>query len=174
MTPSRSIETEIKLRIASLEAIEKALRAAGFAQEQPSTLDQSVLWDREQALQTAGCALRLRRYAGMAALTWKGARIADPLLKIRPEIETPVGDAEALERILRELGYAPVLRMEKRRALWRNARLLACLDEAPFGCFLELEGDPLDIREAMVAMGLSESDAEPRSYPELFREHGLN
>jgi len=172
MTPSRSIETEIKLRIPAPAAVEPALRAAGFVQEQPSVLDQSVLWDHANALRAAGCALRLRRYAGMALLTWKGAKLADPVLKIRPEIETSIGDAGAMEQILRELGFVPVLAMEKRRALWRSDRLLACVDEAPFGCFLELEGDPADIREAMALLGLSASDAEPRSYPELFREYG--
>ena len=68
---------------------------------------------------------------------------------------------------------APVLTMEKIRAVWNRADLVACLDETPFGCFLELEGDPAAIRRAMEGLSLGPELAELRSYPTLFREHGL-
>ena len=84
-----------------------------------------------------------------------------------------IGDGEALEAILRALGYEPVLRMEKVRAVWEREELEACLDETPFGCYLELEGDPQAIRAAMEGLGLAPDRAEPRSYPELYQAHGL-
>jgi len=65
------------------------------------------------------------------------------------------------------------MEMVKTRAVMKRADLLACLDEAPFGCFLELEGEAPAIHAAMAALGLGPEVAELRSYPTLFREHGL-
>ena len=118
-------------------------------------------------------ALRTRSYAGAFRLTWKGPRVPDPLLKIRPELETGVTDGAVLEAILAALGYRPTLRMEKVRAKWVRADLEACLDETPFGCYLELEGTPAAIAEVRIGLGLSEDLAEPRSYPQLYVLHGL-
>lgn len=173
MIPHIPIETEVKLRIPSTRELAPRLAALGFQLEIPAQSEQSVLWDRGTELLSQGCALRVRTYAGGSWITWKGPKVADPLLKIRPEIETTVSSAKAMEGILRALGYTPVLAMEKTRALLRREDLVACLDETPFGCYLELEGDPDAIREAMESLGLGPELAELRSYPTLFLEHGL-
>jgi adenylate cyclase, class 2 len=173
MNPSIPLETEVKLHIPSIGPVAARLDELGFQIEVPAQPERSILWDRGTELFAQGCALRLRTYAGRSWMTWKGAKIEDPLLKVRPELETTIGSAEAMEGILRALGYAPVLSMEKVRALWRRSDLTACLDETPFGCFLELEGDPAVIRQVMADLGLGPELAETRSYPTLFREHGL-
>ena len=64
-------------------------------------------------------------------------------------------------------------RMEKVRAVWARSELEACLDETPFGCYLELEGEPQAIHAAMEGLGLAADRAETRSYPELYRLNGL-
>jgi adenylate cyclase class 2 len=162
------LETEVKLRIPSVEAVVPFLGALGFAPETSAQEEVSVLWDRGGDLRSRGSALRVRRYAGRCILTFKGPRTPDPLLKIRPEWETGVEDPEALEAILRALGFAPVLTMVKTRATWAREELTACLDETPFGCFLELEGDPAAIRLAMQGLGLDASHVEARSYAGLY------
>jgi adenylate cyclase class 2 len=167
------LEIEIKFRIPALAPVARALEAAGFIQAHAQAPETSVLWDRGGALREEGCALRLRRYGDRALLTWKGPRVADPLLKIRPELETLVEDPQALEGILAALGFAPVFTMTKSRSLWRRGLLEACLDEAPFGCFLELEGDREAIHAAAQDLGLREDQVEARSYPALFQEAGL-
>ena len=173
MKHRQSLETEVKLRIPTVEATRPLLAALGFQLRQGAALEQSTLWDRDGELRAAGSALRTRRFAGAFRLTWKGPKVPDAMLKIRPEQETAIGDGEALEAILRALGYEPVLRMEKVRAVWEREELEACLDETPFGCYLELEGDPQAIRAAMEGLGLAPDRAEPRSYPELYQAHGL-
>jgi len=173
MTPKPALETELKLRIPATGPYRPLLEALGFHEVKPAQAEVSVLWDRRGELRTAGSALRLRTYAGRAILTWKGPKVADALLKIRPEQETALEDATAMEAILRALGFEPVLRMEKVRAVWERAELEACLDETPFGCYLELEGDPQAIRVAMEGLGLAPNRAETRSYPELYQAHGL-
>jgi len=173
MNHKSALETELKLCIPATGPYPPLLEALGFREVTPPQPEISVLWDRNGELRALGSALRTRRYAGQSRLTWKGPRVPDPILKIRPELETGIADLDALESLLRALGYESVMRMEKVRAVWTRAELEVCLDETPFGCFLELEGDPLAIREAMEGLGLAPDRAEPRSYPELYRANGL-
>ncbi len=174
MRHKSALETELKLRIPATAPFRPLLEALGFREVSPMQPEQSVLWDRAGALRAAGSALRTRSYAGQARLTWKGPKVPDAILKIRPERETGIEDDAAMEAILDALGFQPVLRMEKRRAVWERADLEACLDETPFGCYLELEGDSQAIHAAMEALGLATDQAEPRSYPELYQAHGLS
>ncbi|MBI4912799.1 MAG: class IV adenylate cyclase [Acidobacteria bacterium] len=160
----------MKLRIPGPQALEPGLRALGFQPRTPAQAEESVLWDRGRELLDQGCALRVRRYGGATLLTFKGARQPHPTLKIRPEFETAVEDGEALEAILQALGFRPVLRMVKTRAVWDREELVACLDETPFGNFLELEGEPRAIHLAMEALGLGPDRIETRSYAALFSE----
>ena len=162
------LEIEVKLRIPSPEELAPRLQAAGFGLVHPEAREVSVLWDRAGALLAADSALRLRRYGEQALLTWKGPKVADPRLKVRPERETAVADPEAMEAILRALGFIPVLTMEKRRAIWARGELEACLDRTPFGCFLELEGGREAIAAAMAELALGPDLIEPRSYAALF------
>ncbi len=173
MKHRQSIETEVKLRIPTAEALRPLLEALGFQLRQGPALEQSTLWDRGGELLQRSSALRTRRYAGACTATFKGPKVPDALLKIRPEHETGVADLDAFEAILSALGYAPVLRMEKTREVWVRAELEACLDQTPFGCFLELEGDAQAIKAAMEHLALDASRVEPRSYPSLWREAGL-
>ncbi len=173
MKHRQSLETELKLRIPSVAALEPLLASLGFSLVQADAEETSLLWDRNEELRARNSALRLRRYAGKATLTFKGPRVPDPQFKIRPEHETEVADAEATEALLRGLGYVPVMRMVKHRALWAREELVACLDRTPFGDFLELEGDPNAIKLALQGLCLDASRIEPRSYPTLFREAGL-
>ncbi|HJV23771.1 MAG TPA: class IV adenylate cyclase [Holophagaceae bacterium] len=173
MKHRQSLETELKLRIPSVEALPPLLAALGFTPVLAEAEEESLLWDRDGELRARNSALRLRRHAGTATLTFKGPRVPDPQFKIRPEHETEVADPEATEALLRGLGYVPVLRMVKHRALWAREELVACLDRTPFGDFLELEGDPQAIKLALQGLCLDASRIEPRSYPALYREAGL-
>ena len=173
MKHKSALEIELKLRIPATGPFRPLLEALGFHEVTPLQAEISVLWDRNGELRATGSALRTRDFAGRTRLTWKGPKVPDAMLKIRPEQETGIEDSAALEAILRALGFEPVLRMEKTRAVWERAELEACLDETPFGCYLELEGDPQAIRAAMEGLGLAPDRAEPRSYPELYQAHGL-
>jgi adenylate cyclase class 2 len=166
------LEVEIKLAIPGLEGFPARLEAAGFRLVSPQGPETSVLWDRDGQLRSQGSALRVRRYDGAVTLTWKGPRVDDPVLKIRPEQETAVADGEAMEAILRALGYAPALTMVKSRAVWVRGELEACLDQAPFGCYLELEGTREAIQGALGELGLAGLPVEPRSYASLFLDNG--
>jgi adenylate cyclase class 2 len=162
------LEVEVKLRIPSTGALRPRLTQAGFTPVHPEALEANRLWDREGELLAQDCALRLRQYGDQATLTWKGPKVADPQLKIRPEVETRVADPEAMEGILRALGFSPVLVMAKTRSIWGRGDLEACLDDTPYGSFLELEGSREAIAGAMAELGLGAGQIEPRSYAALY------
>jgi adenylate cyclase class 2 len=164
------LEVEVKLRIPSTAAMAPRLAQAGFALVHPEAREANRLWDREGTLQAQDCALRLRQYGDQATLTWKGARVPDARLKIRPEQETAVADPAAMEAILQALGFAPVLVMVKTRAIWVRGQLEACLDDTPYGSFLELEGAREAIAGAMAELGLDPAQIEPRSYAVLYSQ----
>jgi len=162
------LEVEVKLRIPSTAAMAPRLAQAGFVLAHPEAREANRLWDRAGALLAGDCALRTRQYGDQATLTWKGPRVADAQLKIRPELETGVADAAAMEGILQELGFSPVLEMVKTRSIWIRGDLEACLDDTPFGSFLELEGAREAIAGAMAQLGLESGQIEPRSYAVLY------
>lgn len=164
-------EIELKLRVPSLAGLESRLEALGYRRMVPSGPEQSTLWDREGVLRARHEAVRVRSFGGRTTLTWKGPRDPDPIFKIRSEVETEVADRGALETILRALGLAPVMEMAKERALWHGNKLIVCLDQTPFGAFVELEGPPEAIISARQALGLQEAIVETRSYPTLFAAH---
>lgn len=166
------LEVEVKVRIPSTGAFGALLLRAGFKETHAAAVEANRLWDRAGALQAEDCALRLRQYGDRATLTWKGARVADPRLKIRPELETAVADPAAMEGILRALGFVPVLEMVKTRAIWTRGGLEACLDDTPYGSFLELEGERAAITEAMAELGLVPEQIETRSYAALYSGQG--
>jgi adenylate cyclase class 2 len=162
------LEIEVKLRIPSTGLIRPQLEAAGFSLVHPEARETNGLWDRAGQLRAADCALRLRQYGATTLLTWKGARVPDPTLKIRPELETAVADPAAMAAILQALGFAPVLSMDKLRSIWLRGDLEACLDDTPFGSFLELEGPREAIAQAMLELDLGPDQIEPRSYAALY------
>jgi adenylate cyclase class 2 len=168
MKPAGPMEIEVKLRIPSTTAMAPLLDQAGFVLVQPTAVETSRLWDRGGELLAQGSALRVRQYAGRTLLTWKGPRVPDPRFKIRPEVETEAADPAALETILRALGFLPVLEMVKTRSVRTRGGLEACLDDTPFGAFVELEGPPDAIDAAMAELGLDASRIEPRSYAALY------
>lgn len=165
-----SIETEIKIPVAELGAIRERLVAAGAGRISPIHLEENILFDDPAgALSGSGCALRLRRAGGAAIVTFKGPVQGGGILKSREEIETKVGDAGAMEAILRRLGFVARFRYEKRR---EEFGLLGCeiaLDETPIGNFVEVEGEAGPIREVVARLSLPESRAVLHSYASLYR-----
>lgn len=121
------------------------------------------------ALRHAHQLLRLRECGGVATVTWKGPPAPGPH-KDREEIETSVGDADALRRLWERLGFLPVFRYEKYRTTFRAAEPegLAVLDETPIGCFLELEGPPAWIDKKAQMLGFNADEYITESYAALF------
>jgi adenylate cyclase class 2 len=162
-------EIEVKLPAGELAAIREGLTQAGATLRTARHDESNDLYDdTEQRLSGNGRTMRLRRAAGRAILTYKGAARFEAGSKIREERETEVSDAAEAEAILRGLGLERRFRYEKRREEWECRGCIVALDETPIGNFVEIEGEPTAIRRVIAVLALDPAEAIPYSYPELY------
>jgi len=162
------IEQEVKLAFDGLEAARLAVTTAGGRLIVPRRLIEDRLFDTpDRRLGRGDKTCRLRREPGRAFLAFKGPALPGPV-KSREETETPVGDADAIERILLALGLEPAFRSEKYREEYALDEATVTVDETPVGIFVEIEGTPAVIDR--VAGRLDRTPAEYRleSYPRLY------
>jgi adenylate cyclase class 2 len=160
-------ETEIKIYVADLAAVEARLRAAGGLLETARVYERNVRYeDAGQTLTPAGRVLRLRQ-DNRIRLTYKEPTTLDGGMT-RTEIEVTVSDFEAMELLLGKLGFAPAWLYEKYRTTYRFGGCEVVLDELPMGHFVEVEGEPAAIHETLARLDLTEAPHFVESYSELF------
>ncbi|NDV27223.1 class IV adenylate cyclase [Desulfovibrio sp. JC010] len=93
--------------------------------------------------------------------------------KVYIEHETEVSNFDETVAALQVLGYAPVFRYEKIREEWAFADCHICLDQLPFGPFIEIEGTEDGILACADLLGLESADACRKTYHELNRDHRM-
>jgi len=173
-----SIEHEAKFRLDDCPAMEQRLRDAGRLCT-PWHFESNTVYDRAGELAASGRLLRLRR-ALTCTLTFKELAPGQVTegVKSRVERETRIDDPQAMDAILRGLGYAPRLRYEKFRAVWQLPHGLIFLDILPFGDFLEIEAPVEHIGPLARLLGLDPGSAMDESYHALHqswrRQKGLD
>lgn len=171
-------EIEVKVQVApdALEVVRRTAIASGFRLKHPRDLERNCLFDSAaMPLADRGCALRLRQYGGQVVLTYKGPRTNHAHFKVREEIQTGVTDFSAMQGVLRALGFFPSFRYDKHREVFahESEELELCIDETPFGCYVEIEGPPERIRSMAGVFGWSENDFLTANYVDLYLRHGL-
>lgn len=171
MTPG-GIETEVKLALSDPDMTLQAIREAGFTESVPRLFEANLIYDTQDlSLRRKGELLRVRTAGRRNVLTWKGVAVPGRH-KSRPETEVDFSEFDALDGILRHLGYQPVFRYEKYRTEFRGTppEGTVTLDETPIGWYLELEGEPGWIDAAARRLGFSEAEYINASYAGLYRE----
>jgi adenylate cyclase, class 2 len=162
-------EIELKLPSRDLDGVRRKLRELGGAAVSPLHFESNDLYDDSQGrLASSGCTLRLRRANNDTILTFKGPARFESGVKRRREDETSVTDGEAVEAILAGLGLTRRFRYEKRREEWKLEDCVIALDQTPIGDFVEIEGDPIQIRRVVSSLELDSSEAIPYSYAKLY------
>ncbi len=144
-------EIEVKFAVAGHGAVVEAL--AGEGGRLVGSFEQTdQFYDTPGArLRDGGCGLRIRRLVLLAGdagkidtrpeVTFKGPRRKDVRAKIRPEYQTRLDDAEAMEKIFAACGLEPTAVVCKKRTSYRLQDCQVELDELPdIGCFVEVEG----------------------------------
>jgi adenylate cyclase class 2 len=165
------LEREVKLRFDSPEAARAAVRGAGASPLRGRRLQADVLLDTtEGSLRDRRCALRVRVESEQSLVTFKGP-VQPSRTKVRHEIETLVGDAPLLLRILEELGFRVWFRCEKYREEFQLSGVVVAVDETPVGTFVELEGSDHGIDAAARSLGLGPEHYLIDSYRSLFVQH---
>ena len=166
------IEIEKKYRLTKQQAKALADRLDEIGAERSgSALEVNALYSNP-ALDLEGAILRLRRIGNRAILTFKQRFSSPSSIKRQLEEETEVEDGDVMARILERLGFKPSLIYEKRRETWKHHSTEIAIDELPFGWFMEIEGEELDIVDVERAIGIDESSAEEATYPALTRKFG--
>lgn len=164
-----SNETEIKFKIADLNALTARLGELGFRQITPRTHEMNTLFDLPgHPLKDRGDVLRLRKYGDLWVLTHKGKSSRSGRHKVRVETETRVEDGEKMEGILRALQFEPTFRYEKFRAEWKGEQGNVVVDETPIGNFAEIEGPGEWIDKVAVELGVRDADYITETYGALF------
>jgi adenylate cyclase, class 2 len=167
---SSSNETEIKFKVADVEALAARLHQLGFKQITPNTHEMNTLYDLPgHPLRNRGELLRLRKYGETWVLTHKakGNNQAGPH-KVRIETETQVEDGIKMEAILRGLQFEPSFRYEKFRSEWQGEQGHVVVDETPIGNFAEIEGPAEWIDAVARDLGIRQADYITDTYAGLF------
>ena len=140
-----AIEIEIKLKIRDRQALAAKLTELGF---RPGRLlrETDVYFraahhdfvKRDEALRVRETE-ELETGEKTAQLNFKGPKL-DDVSMTRKEMETSVGDGETARAILEQIGFTPVIPVEKVRNYFHRGQLTACVDQVTgLGDFLELE-----------------------------------
>ncbi|HKR23246.1 MAG TPA: class IV adenylate cyclase [Pyrinomonadaceae bacterium] len=164
------IEVEKKYRLTSQQRddVLQRLREVG-AEFRGDELEENMIYG---GLKRENSVLRLRRVRDRATLTYKERLPESAAIKQYIEEETAVDDADAMDAILKTLGFAPALVYEKRRQTWVFRETEIVIDELSFGLFMEIEGDEGQISVVEQALGIEGLPAEHATYPQLTNELG--
>jgi len=167
------LEIEVKVRIADPAAARTKLLAAGAILFKDRYREVNTLYDDKAGLlRLKRCALRLRTAGKKAFLTFKGEPRKSRSYKVREEYETEVKHPKRLAKILKGLGFVPVFRYEKTRAIFKKKTLKICVDETAAGNFLEFEGEREDIARFSKTLGISKPEWITLDYIQLLLAAG--
>jgi adenylate cyclase class 2 len=168
-----AIETEKKYRLTKEQYTEvlESLKDLGaeFIREdfEINELYGGGILKREKAL------LRVRKINERTILTYKKALKNDLKVKQHIEHETKVESAEEIESIIKALGFRLGMVYEKRRQTWHLQKVEICLDELPFGLFMEIEGKMSEIGLIEMMLELETYEVEHNTYPKLTSHLGV-
>jgi len=127
---------------------------------------------RGRILSDRDAVLRLRKTGDRSILTYKESIGPEKALKQKIEFETEVADVDAMEEIIRKLGYRLAIVYEKRRRTWHMDNVEIVLDELPFGFYMEIEGTERAIIKAEKKLAIKRLVPEIRGYPKLTVRYG--
>lgn len=167
---SIEIEKKYKLTPGQREHVLRSLGTAG-AEFTGEDIEENIIYGGA-ILSEKNAVLRIRKIGDRAILTYKLRLAGNGDIKRQVEEETEVADPRAIERIVAELGFSPVIIYEKKRRKWHFRSVEIVIDELPFGLYMEIEGSITSIREAEMLLDLDDLETEHETYPRLTAKSG--
>ena len=162
------LELEMKAKIDPYTRgrINQILRRAEFIEEK---IEEDIYFSSPiKDFKETDEALRVRYSNNKVILTYKGPKL-DKVSKSREEYEAFVSGE--IEQILQKLGYKEVLKVKKKRKVYRYKEYIISIDEVEdLGEYLEVELKSDNLRDVEKIEGLFNLlflDSERRSYLEL-------
>lgn len=166
------VETEIKIRIESIEDFIGRVLSHGAARVSERCLEDNILFDfPDDRLKLSRCILRVRSVGGRGVLTYKGAPRPDGIFKSREELETGIENPETAVEILGLIGMRQRFRYQKYRREFALDGIHVAVDETPVGNYAELEGAEGDILKLAKKLGVAESRFIRKSYHALYLDY---
>ena len=149
------LEFEVKFFLPDRLSIRKKILGLG-ALPRGKFFERNIRFeDSDNTLMDKKCLLRLR-HDRKSTLTFKSPPPKDShQVKVFKELEVEVSDFQAMKDILESLGYHGEQVYEKWRETFVLEKVHFCLDDMPYGNFLEIEGSQKDIRHYARILGLS-------------------
>lgn len=170
-------EIEIKLKAKNFEELERKLQEKGCVLSEPISQHDVIYSFKDskrefESAQEGDIIIRIRHLKDTAQLNLKQQRSGE---MDNLEYETEVKNPEETDKILRTIGWMPVVEVRKLRRKGKLGKYEVCLDEVErLGTFVELEcltdddANPEKVREELFkeleSLGLSRSDEETRGY----------
>lgn len=176
-----AVEVEVKIHIGDLEAFRARLAKAEATVIAERYRERNQLYTSpHRDFEQEGIVLRLRRDAENKIALKTPSHDTTQGTNTRNEFETTIGDMQVMDDILRQLGYKHGPFYEKYRTIYvlpgSNAEIM--VDELPFGNFVEIEGTPGAIEDAIQRLGLEGAHRIHTNYAGLLRaverSQGLN
>lgn len=162
------LELEMKAKIDTYTRgrVNQILRRAEFIEEK---IEEDIYFSSPiKDFKETDEALRVRYSNNKVILTYKGPKL-DKVSKSREEYEAFVSGE--IEQILQKLGYKEVLKVKKKRKVYRYKEYIISIDEVEdLGEYLEVELKSDNLRDVEKIEGLFNLlflDSERRSYLEL-------
>jgi adenylate cyclase class IV len=151
-------EVEVKSVVTDMAACIARIRAAGGKLMMQGRLEDRR-YDSEGTLGTRDEVLRVRAFHGLPAaqltLDWKGPTHEEGGYKVREEISTDLGDADALISILGRLGYTCTMAIDREITQFAVSGATIRFEEYPrMDTLVEVEGVPEAIERAIEIMEL--------------------
>ena len=163
-----SLEIEVKFFLSDLKTARERIRALG-ANSAGRCFETNIRFeDQTNSLIEKKSLLRLRQDT-KTTLTFKcEPEVKDVNYKIFKELEVEVSDFAVMGQILESLGYHREQIYEKWRDSYTLQGAVCCIDEMPFGSFLEIEGNKKEIKEIAIKIGMQWEKRILLNYFEVF------
>lgn len=165
-----TLEIEVKFLIAEPEATRTDILALG-GESLGRHFEHNTRYDDDQGTLLQNRHLLRLRKARQTVLTYKLPPDVAGLdeFKVYREMEVVVNDFDAMDSIIKTLGFAPHQIYEKWREAFNLADAQIVMDTLPFGEFIEIEGTPEAVRRIAGQLGLNWRDRVLHTYLEIFR-----
>ena len=166
-----SLEQELKFECSDFSRLRQAL-VENEARFLHRIFEKNQVFDtRERQLRKKDMLLRLRQGAStVLCLKSKPRDCQEAGIKTWEETQTKVQDAASLHTIFCALGYEVAFCYEKVREKWKTETCTVCLDQVPFGKYVEIEGTPQDVWNVARTLGLDTYPWTTKSYHTLHQE----
>ena len=162
------LEIEVKFFLTDPVSIREKIKKMG-AKSKGRIFEKNIRFeDQKKSLLSKNALLRLRK-DNRYRLTYKcEPREKDNHYKIYRELETEVGDFSTMKKILEALGYHKEQVYEKWRETFLIEETQICIDQMPFGDFMEIEGGKKEIRNLAKEIGLRWDQRILQNYLKIF------